>query len=66
MKIKVGRCSFDIMFKLLQINSLEPIVRGTGINLHGVMGLEFFYLFGLILDYSKGMIYMYKPISETH
>lgn len=60
MKIKMGRCLFDVTFKLLQINALEPIVRGTGIKLHGVMGLEFFYCFDLILDYSKEMIYVHK------
>lgn len=65
MKIKMGRCTFDVTFKLLQINSLEPIVRGTGIKLHGVMGLEFFYCFDLILDYSKEMIYVHKPSQET-
>lgn len=65
MKIKMGKCTFDVTFKLLQINALEPIVRGTGINLYGVMGLEFFYRFDLILDYSKGMIYVHKPSKET-
>ena len=64
-KIKMGKCSFDVMFQLKRIDLFEFVYFFTGVDLHGTMGSDFLCRHELILDYSKGKIYMHKPSQET-
>lgn len=66
LNITLGEQQYDTrLFLLPQIQSFEATISSTGIMLHGVLGNEFLFENGLILDYSRSMIYTRKTSLET-